>query len=467
MIRLRELQRDTGERISPHAESPDSILGDEEPEPDTTGPVAAVNREIEPANVPVSVTVGITPPRATDEHTPESTSGSSDQETPPHQPEANSNFSRFLDKIGLTSTTLGATTWLFIKHAEPISNLYLSRRDTTSRADVHIQTPTTNHVVAPRFILGASLSIVDSALPILSATKGLNDLQILLLSTSLVVLAPLSAEISDVAANAALAMTSMACFTLLPQHLRQPGSLHKEILQEEWTLRNGITMRRIGTLPDGTLEQGVVYQRDNGPQETEFPGKKAHRRRTKHNKMALKTGDVAPEQENAPTVEERVANDSSAFLSAISASHSLALNSPGLWLAHSLSGDLGVGMVTSSSARADVCYAVGLESAAKDEDRVPKNFLFTRGVPEVLTPACECGEGRETAEHLVVWCLAPPLTRRWERTGIRTRRDFYSVLHGINPTTARLARRILDWLMDTGKLPMYSLARRLELETAA
>ena len=108
MIRLRELHLDTGERNSPPAESPGSNLGDEEP--DTTGLVAAVDSEIESANVPVSVTVGITPPRATDDHTPEPTSGSNeatDQETPPHQPGAKSNFSRFLDKVGLTSTTLG------------------------------------------------------------------------------------------------------------------------------------------------------------------------------------------------------------------------------------------------------------------------------------------------------------------------------------------------------------------------
>ena len=95
-----------------------------------------------------------------------------------------------------------------------------------------------------------------------------------------------------------------------------------------------------------------------------------------------------------------------------------------------------------------------------------RNFLFKQGVLGVLTPYCECGEGRETVEHLVVWCLAPPLTRRWGRAEVRTRRDFYSILEGIGPSAAGLARRILGWLMDSGRLPMYSLARRLELELA-
>ncbi|KAK4102281.1 hypothetical protein N658DRAFT_424170, partial [Parathielavia hyrcaniae] len=54
----------------------------------------------------------------------------------------------------------------------------------------------------------------------------------------------------------------------------------------------------------------------------------------------------------------------------------------------------------------------------------------------------------------------------WERADVRTRRDFYSVLQGISPTAARLTRRILGWLMDSGRLPMYNLARRLELELA-
>ena len=36
---------------------------------------------------------------------------------------------------------------------------------------------------------------------------------------------------------------------------------------------------------------------------------------------------------------------------------------------------------------------------------------------------------------------------------------------GVGARSVRLVRRILGWLMDSGRLPEYSLARRLELET--
>ena len=111
MIPLREFRLeslDTGGQDSPPAESPGSNLGDEKP--DTAGLVAAVNHEIDSAAVPVSATADVTPPRATDDHTLEPASSShrpTDQETCPRQPEAKSNLSRFLEKISLTSTTLG------------------------------------------------------------------------------------------------------------------------------------------------------------------------------------------------------------------------------------------------------------------------------------------------------------------------------------------------------------------------
>lgn len=95
-----------------------------------------------------------------------------------------------------------------------------------------------------------------------------------------------------------------------------------------------------------------------------------------------------------------------------------------------------------------------------------RDFLFKRGVPGVPTPSYECGEGPETVEHLVIWCVAPLLSRSWGRTEIQTRRDLYSVLQGIDPPAAGLTRRILSWLMDVGALPMYNLARKLELEPA-
>jgi hypothetical protein len=93
-----------------------------------------------------------------------------------------------------------------------------------------------------------------------------------------------------------------------------------------------------------------------------------------------------------------------------------------------------------------------------------RDYLFRFKVPGVSTPYCSCGEGRETVEHLVVWCPDPPWPRTWKNNEIRSHRDLQTVLRGVGARSARLARRVLNWLMDSGRLLEYSLARRLELE---
>jgi hypothetical protein len=106
-----------------------------------------------------------------------------------------------------------------------------------------------------------------------------------------------------------------------------------------------------------------------------------------------------------------------------------------------------------------------LLTQARTGDIGLRDYLFRFKVPGIATPYCSCGQGRETVEHLVVWCLDPPQQRPWKDNEIRSRRDLQTVLRGIGARSARLVRQVLSWLMDSGRLPEYSLARRLELET--
>ena len=107
-----------------------------------------------------------------------------------------------------------------------------------------------------------------------------------------------------------------------------------------------------------------------------------------------------------------------------------------------------------------------LLTQARTGDIGLRDYLFKAKVPGVLIPYCECGEGRETVEHLVVWCDIPPKLRTWKEAEIRSQRDLQLVLRGVGARSARLARKVLSWLMDSTRLLEYSLARRLELETA-
>ncbi|EAQ90773.1 hypothetical protein CHGG_02708 [Chaetomium globosum CBS 148.51] len=106
-----------------------------------------------------------------------------------------------------------------------------------------------------------------------------------------------------------------------------------------------------------------------------------------------------------------------------------------------------------------------LLSQARIGDIGLRDYLFRVKVPEVRTPYCECGRGRETVEHLVAWCPDPPLQRPWDGREIRSHRDLQTVLRGVGARSRRFVRKVLGWLMDSGRLLEYRLARRLELET--
>ncbi|KAL2120134.1 hypothetical protein VTJ04DRAFT_4160 [Mycothermus thermophilus] len=92
-----------------------------------------------------------------------------------------------------------------------------------------------------------------------------------------------------------------------------------------------------------------------------------------------------------------------------------------------------------------------------------RGYLFRAKVPGVNTPHCACGQGEETVEHLVVWCQYPPRPRPWDPRAIRTRLDLYYVLRGRGARAQRLAKGVVNWLLQSGRLPEYRLAVRLDL----
>ena len=93
-----------------------------------------------------------------------------------------------------------------------------------------------------------------------------------------------------------------------------------------------------------------------------------------------------------------------------------------------------------------------------------RDYLFRFKVPGVPIPLCSCREGKEIVAHLVAWCPSPPKQRTWENNELRSHRDLQTILRGVGARSARLARRVLNWLIGSRRLLEYSLAYRLELE---
>jgi hypothetical protein len=91
-------------------------------------------------------------------------------------------------------------------------------------------------------------------------------------------------------------------------------------------------------------------------------------------------------------------------------------------------------------------------------------FLFYRRVPDVETPLCECGTGRETALHVTVGCPNWDEERESLRQAIApralsNRRDFSSLM--TNKDTAKIVAR---WFLSLGIIGSYRLAEEIQRE---
>ena len=89
-----------------------------------------------------------------------------------------------------------------------------------------------------------------------------------------------------------------------------------------------------------------------------------------------------------------------------------------------------------------------------------KAFLFQRKVPEIMTPHCHCGLGKETPAHLAISC--PDLAEEQQSlqealapAPLLTGRDFATATAG--PNTAGI---IVQWMLSLGRLPEYRRAVR-------
>jgi len=87
-------------------------------------------------------------------------------------------------------------------------------------------------------------------------------------------------------------------------------------------------------------------------------------------------------------------------------------------------------------------------------------FLHQRRVPEVLSPLCERGCGRETVAHLVLRCERYSDQRH--SLDLPRVRDGATLREALSQKEQ--AGKVVKWLFSTGRLQEYRLAKELDAE---
>jgi hypothetical protein len=81
-------------------------------------------------------------------------------------------------------------------------------------------------------------------------------------------------------------------------------------------------------------------------------------------------------------------------------------------------------------------------------------FLYSRKVPGVQSAKCRCGAGDETPRHMALYCIEEAERRQSLRTNGRV--DYQQLVE-----TASGARKLAEWIIRSGRLGQFSLARIL------
>ena len=83
------------------------------------------------------------------------------------------------------------------------------------------------------------------------------------------------------------------------------------------------------------------------------------------------------------------------------------------------------------------------------------SFLKRMNVLGITSGNCRCGSGEETVKHVVLYCSLED-HRRDELRSVDNQLDYQQLTY-----TAEGARRLSRWLIFSGRLPQFSLARTL------
>jgi hypothetical protein len=81
-------------------------------------------------------------------------------------------------------------------------------------------------------------------------------------------------------------------------------------------------------------------------------------------------------------------------------------------------------------------------------------FLNSCKVPRVLSAQCRCVAGEETPRHMTLFCTDEAERRQHLRTGWRI--DYQQLI-----VTNSGAKKLAEWMIRSGRLGQFSLARRL------